>query len=99
VAHCEAQVSAESFTANGSINFSVQVLNCLNSDGEFEFTYSVRRPDGVTSDEDRTGNWKVRGASSLQWTDDLNLPGGHEVLSVTIHGATVECTCSDKVGQ
>lgn len=88
---CQASVRVASFTMGGEIAFEVETGDCTDSDGRFEYTYSIES-DGVLTTSSRRVTWaRTHDSSTVTVEDAIVLSSDETLVGVTVSSS--ECNC------
>lgn len=92
---CDAGIDGESSNSKGSIEIAwiINVSDCKQSKGEYEFVIRLADNDGKVRDLLRTGAWSLRATDEpFRQIDKLNVPS--DAIFKEMFGANVtSCTC------
>lgn len=94
VGQCDARVTVDSVNAEGEILFIVNVEDCTDSSGGFEFTYRVREGDNGIREYRKSTSWnRTFDDADVYIDENLYLPEDHELLSVDVEDGSIQCYC------
>lgn len=93
MADCSAQVTA-SFSEDGIITFTIEVQDCIDSSGRFEFEVSIDQGEGKVQTLQKRENWtRTHDNSTVTLEYTLDLQVGETILNVNVDSDGVECIC------
>lgn len=89
-----ATITVQNFSENGSINFRVDMTDCNDSAGRFEYEYDFIDPtSGVRDSRDRRQTWtRTHSNASFTVSDDAPI-GGAKLVAVRVLDHTIDFDC------
>ena len=90
---CSARVDVQ-FDGDGSIVFSVEVEDCEDSSGRFEFAAKIDQGDGRIQQLEKREAWsRTHNNSSANVDYRIQLSAGETLIDVDVNSSSIECYC------